>query len=508
MNLSNLKWKNIKIRFKLYFSFGIVILLLSTAIAMGIDAIRNLESIRKEERMSADMEDNFHEKYIDHLIFNNTIAKELIEKQTGKLSVEENYHKCSFGKWYYDGGGEQEVLSYLPEMKDEMKRLEAIHIALHKTVQEINKLLSNKELDEATMLYIKRTQHQISSMKEAIETIHEAITKKSESHIDGNEQRIFELKKWITINTIVALILAVALTGLIVYSLNQGIRQPVMLAEEIAEGHLTGTISEKLLSRKDEIGLMAVSFQKMVEKLREIVTEIKQGSQSLTHASSTVSKSSEIISEGANTQAASTEELSASFEEISAMIDQTTGNAGKTTEKARLTLDKFHESIEATEASGRMMNTIAEHINIINEIAFQTNLLSLNASIEAARAKEHGRGFSVVAAEVRKLAERSKIAASDIIAITAEGKKQAQLTMQKMNETVPLIEQTTELIQEITHASMEQNSGVSQVNAVTQELNSLTQENASVSEELSANALELSKLAQDTYDIVSYFKID
>jgi methyl-accepting chemotaxis protein len=214
------------------------------------------------------------------------------------------------------------------------------------------------------------------------------------------------------------------------------------------------------------------------------------------------------MSQGASEQASSVEEVSSTMEQIAANVEQNTENAQQTEKisiSAQMGISEVSEGAnKAVEAS----RVIAQKIQIINDIAFQTNILALNAAVEAARAGEHGKGFAVVAAEVRKLAERSKVAADEIVGLTQNSLELAEGAGSKMAEILPDIEKTTKLVQEIAAASLEQNNGAGQVNSAVQQLNSVTQQNAAASEELATNAEELASQAQQLKDLVSYFKVD
>jgi methyl-accepting chemotaxis protein len=154
------------------------------------------------------------------------------------------------------------------------------------------------------------------------------------------------------------------------------------------------------------------------------------------------------------------------------------------------------------------MKDIAGKISIIEEIARQTNLLALNAAIEAARAGEHGNGFAVVAAEVRKLAERSQEAAGEISQLSTTSVEIAEKAGEMLAKLVPDIQRTAELVKEISAASNEQNSGAEQINKAIQQLDQVIQQNAGAAEEMSSTSEELASQAEQLQATVEFFKID
>ncbi len=262
------------------------------------------------------------------------------------------------------------------------------------------------------------------------------------------------------------------------------------------------------LSRKDEIGALARSLQTMVDKLKEVVTNVLGGSENILSARLQLSESSQLMSQGATEQASSAEEVSASMEQMSANIQQNTDNAQRADKLAVLGAERISKSNEVTKMSINSMREIAEKVSIISDIAFQTNILALNAAVEAARAGEQGKGFAVVAAEVRKLAERSKVAAEEIERISKKGVDISDEAGKMLDQVVPEIQKTARLVQEIAASSIEQNSGAEQVNSALQQLNQVTQQNAASSEEMATASEELASQAEQLKEIISYFKID
>lgn len=288
-------------------------------------------------------------------------------------------------------------------------------------------------------------------------------------------------------------------------NISSSLNRAVTLSKRIANGDLTEHLE---IYQKDEIGELAKALNNMTFKLREIVENIQNGAESIASASQQVSGSSINLSQGANQQASSVEEVSATMEEIASNIEQNNDNSKQTETNSQLALQRIegvsNQSIQAVEAQRQ----IADKIQVINDIAFQTNILALNAAVEAARAGEYGKGFAVVAAEVRKLAENSKVAADEIVSLAHNGLQLAENAGSEMQEALPNVQKTTSLVQEISAASQEQSNGVNQVNNALQQLNDVTQQNAASSEEMASSAEELSSQAQQLKDMISYFTLD
>lgn len=297
----------------------------------------------------------------------------------------------------------------------------------------------------------------------------------------------------------VALFTAVFISRQITVPLNLG----VGFAQSIAKGDLTARLE---IDRKDEIGDLAKNLQHMNEIMRQTISVVTVAADNIANASMELSSTSQVVSQGSSEQASSAEEVSSAVEEMAASIQQTAENA-RITEKISngVELDVI-EGKEKVERSVSAIREIADKISIIGDIAFQTNILALNAAVEAARAGEHGRGFGVVAAEVGKLAERSKIAALEIDRLTKVGVGSAEDAGKIMNEIVPEMKKTSSLIREIVVATVQQHSGADQINMAIRQLNVVVQQNAAASEELATNAEELAAQAENLQRTVSFFK--
>ncbi|MCC7181982.1 MAG: MCP four helix bundle domain-containing protein [Rhodocyclaceae bacterium] len=303
---------------------------------------------------------------------------------------------------------------------------------------------------------------------------------------------------------IVAFLFALGIAFWIVRSITKPLNEAVAVANRLSEGDLSVRIEA---SSNDETGLLLTAMQNMVEKLSQIITEVRGAADNLSSASEQVSATAQTLSQSASEQAASVEETSASIEQMSASISQNTENAKVTDGMASKAAVEAGEGGEAVGQTVSAMKSIAEKIGIIDDIAYQTNLLALNAAIEAARAGEHGKGFAVVAAEVRKLAERSQVAAQEIGEVAKGSVALAERAGKLLDEIVPSIKKTSDLVQEITAASEEQSAGVGQINTAMNQLNQATQQNASASEELAATAEEMSGQAEQLQQTMAFFRV-
>lgn len=307
---------------------------------------------------------------------------------------------------------------------------------------------------------------------------------------------------------VIGVIIAIAVGLFLTLSITKPLNQGVLTMAELAKGNLLVDFDEQSLKAADETGILTRAMKTMAEKLKETISFALEASENVSTGSIQLSSASQGISQGSSEQAASVEEISASIEEMTASINQNADNANQTEKIAMKSSSDAKEGGEAVQKTVLAMKQIAEKISIIQEIARQTNLLSLNASIEAARAGEHGKGFAVVASAVQKLAERSQDAAEEISKLSKSSVDVAEKAGQMLEKLVPDIQKTAELVSEINAASAEQNKGIQQVNTAVQQFNQVVQSNASASEELASTSEELSSQAEELKNRLTFFRVD
>lgn len=279
----------------------------------------------------------------------------------------------------------------------------------------------------------------------------------------------------------------------------------VEVAKTTAAGNLTETSD---IRRDDETGILAATLNAMVRHLRQIVADVKRVAQNVSERGHTMNAHTQIMRNRAMQQAASMTQASSSMEEMAINIRQNADNAAQMEILAMKSAEDALKSEQTVADTVNAMREIVKRTSIIEDIARQTRLLSLNATIEASHAEEYGKGFAVVAAEVRDLAESSQNAAEEITELTGSGIAIAERAGDMLKRLVPDIQQTAAIVQEISAATKEQTRGVEQINNAIQELDAVTQQNSVTSEELAASAEELSAQASLLLHAIEFFKTD
>lgn len=296
------------------------------------------------------------------------------------------------------------------------------------------------------------------------------------------------------------------------------LQQAVELLDRVACGDLTGDMPT---SGRTEIGRLMGSIGRMQHSLTLIVSGVRNGSQSINNASIEVAAGNLDLSDRTESQASALQEAAASLEELTSSARQTAEHTFMAKELAQRTsgtaavhaaeLAKMVETMRAIDASSRKVVAI---IDVIDGIAFQTNILALNAAVEAARAGEQGRGFAVVAAEVRTLAQRSATAAREIKSLiddsvdkVAAGSRLAITAGDAMNDMIMDIRRVSDIVAEIADTSAEQSLGIAQVNQVMMGLDDVTQRNAALVEQATAATHAMRDEAGNLVHAVSVFNL-
>lgn len=314
---------------------------------------------------------------------------------------------------------------------------------------------------------------------------------------------------WIT--AIVSLLASLVLFLIIHLGTNEvlmPLHKTVEYLGQIASGDLTENKEyQALQNKKDEFGELARATNHISLELKKIITTVSEISEQIAYGSKEITSTSLSLSQGASEQAATMEEIASSIIELKEEIDNNSKHSLETQKYAFKAASMGDDNKTAIMEMANSIQQIGDKISMIQEIAGQTRLLSLNASIEAARAGDSGKGFAVVAAEVSKLAEISSASATEIETLSQDNISSTHTVTEKLKELIILIHSTADAISFITTSGEKQQSAVEQSNNAMQEINVSVQRNAAQSEELSAIAKEYSEQALALQEVISFFKL-
>ncbi|MCH7320471.1 methyl-accepting chemotaxis protein [Solibacillus sp. MA9] len=553
---------------KLWLSFSISIVLILLVNGIGSVALSTVNS-KYEDILDREMQRIIYAKDIE--IAQKDLSTKLTEyvvlnKATAKSSIASEIEK------------QEKAVAGLLELNDDkaseqlLKQLQEKQSLL---VEANNTLMELKEKGQS----ISKAQLTSMSINSEVLNIISELVEVQQQNIENTRAEIerFQRMAFITMLalTVVATALALAVSTYMSRHISKPVNKVTTALEEIAQGNLM--IQPLHIKNKDEIGLMGKSFNKMLEDLRNIVSNVRDSSKQVASNADELSASSQeslassqMVATSAEKQLATSSEQSSymnasidSMEELRISVDQISGDNEQmlhATNEVKTLIDRGATSIqnvvtqmeiihETFANTTTMMHEMEQHstsiqqiTGLITDIADQTNLLALNAAIEAARAGEHGKGFAVVADEVRKLAEQSKNSATEIERMVQQiqqtsseatrtivaGGTKVDAGMEKTTESLQVFLKIETGIEDVVHSVESVSTAVEAIQAMTgavsdsamrvqllatqtantaSDTSAATEEQLASTEEISANAQALSELAEQLQLEVNHFKL-
>lgn len=506
------QYRSLTISTKLILSFaGLIAFMLLIAVLIQL-AFNHVNNASESARAQLESSMQQVEREVDHVLWANDLANSLLFDRPfqGELDPKQ----CAFGRWYTSAKLSNVFGSSSQRVKRAFQELEQKHEQLHLTAADVNQAGDAKE---ALRVYQENTLRRLESMREGIAELRNALAvesnKNSEAANAASRQALFIVWLSMAVAMLIATIMAVVLRSHIAVPM----RRLQTRAEEIAEGNLQS--APLPVTHGDEIGVATTAFNSMQKRLHQLVTELGENAQELAEQAGYSSEAAGRTDTALNVQASEIEQLATAMNEMSATISEVAQHAQMTSEASedsRNNTDRgqivVQEVITAINALAKEVGFASEQITKLKEesvsiggildtiesIAEQTNLLALNAAIEAARAGEQGRGFAVVADEVRTLAARTATATTEIQSMIQGLQSTAEESVQTMNSGVSLAHDGVEKADAAEQALQEIRQSVTSITDMTHQIASATEEQAAVVQEMDRNLIKVNELTEDT----------
>ncbi|MDD1149466.1 methyl-accepting chemotaxis protein [Pseudomonas sp. TNT2022 ID357] len=542
-------FSNLSISQKLYAGFGVVLLILLLLV---------LAALRGFDQVSSSVKSNIHSYEV--LSQSDALLRSLINVETGMrgyaLTGRDSFlepleqGEKAFADYY---ARIKSSTADNPEQQARLERLKALHDQwLRDDVQgnlDLRRAINaGSQPAEAMAAQISagRDKAKMDAMRQLTSELRDA----EKSLQDARSQAMDDAKASALAILIGGGLLAAVLAILVAWSLSSNlvgrIRQAVDVAKAIAAGRLDSSISA---TGRDEVSNLLQAFAAMQERLRTMISQIKQGADQLVSASQSISSASLQLSASAQEQSHSASSMAATVEELTVSINHVADNAGDahalSSESGRQseeggsviqdTLGSMRLIAETVQASATQIGELGQHaeqissiVSVIKGIAEQTNLLALNAAIEAARAGEQGRGFAVVADEVRLLAQRTANSTQEITEMvgkiqlgTREAVSSMDVGVNQVKNGVELAQQAGEaivnirtssgnvvrVVDQISLALREQTAASQDVARNVERIAQMSQQNSQAVEETTETARSLQQLAQNLEQQVNVFHL-
>ncbi len=491
-------WKNLKLDYKFSLIFGSITLFLLLLIGYVFvrfgDYEQHVISKKYLYHQLTDLYNSNSDEMQQWMIFFATQDDSFIGKE----------EDCSLYKWMNNSDKEY-LKELIPELQSYLDQLIIKNKILHQHMYAVNNINENTIdiKDSNQLINLNTLYNNWENLQDVILKI-KLLIEEETLLVDS---QLTQSNRGFKFNILLVCAIAILFVVCMSFVISKGILLPIYnnieFTHSLSKGNLIANIHN---NENNEIGILSRSLQSMKERIQDIIVSIRTGNNSIQKAGEELNNLSNQMSFSVKEQAVNMQEIYFNMKEIGNAIQNNAENALDTENKSVQVNEKIKHISNLSGKAFEATKQILEKIKVVTAMARQTNILALNASVEAARAGNNGKGFSVVASEIRKLADQSNLAAVEIIEAAQNNFNLSKEMTNNIAESLPYIDDTTILTKEISDNCREQSQSVANVNSSLQLLNTSIQNNTKVSERLNCSSIDLSEQAVSLNRIMMFFK--